>query len=244
MFHFFGCIITNYFAFQQFINYPLSYEQVANTYHEALIKDMELWKHNEEQGLDPPYHSEAIDLSYHPFPEILWVKRDDFPKEMCYKLEYLETKTATGSTKNRYHETHLFRGCMFTMLPLHEETCRFINYFNPEELKLTAKVIRFKEDWHLTEEAPQPFEPGCTRIWLGEEEEDPCVKEKKEEENMAKLVQEAMDNIDDPGRKTTFEYYPRCDCAKWDCEKKEEKKEEETPKLACMAIGCPGSEPK
>ena len=242
-FMYLGCVITNYLAFQEFINYPLTYQQVSNAYHEALVYDYDFLKMQAKTGMNYVHVPRVPELIYpHTTKEqILWVNKKDYPEEMCFKLYALD-RLPEIRPQMRHHDIRYLRGCPLRSGSLHEEICKYINHFDPEELRLKAVAMRVKEDWHLREEVPQPFEPGSTRIWLGEEEEDSCVKEKKEEENMAKLVQEAMDNIDDPGRKTTFEYYPRCDCAKWDCEKKEEK--EETPKVACMAIGCPGSEPK
>jgi hypothetical protein len=310
-----GCVITNYLAFQEFINYPLTFQQVSNAYHEALVYDYDVLKMQAKTGMNYVHVPQAPELIYpHTTKEqILWVNKKDYPEEMCFKLYALDQLPETRP-RMRYHDIRYLRGCPLRSGALHEEICKYINHFDPEELRLKAvgmrvkanrgsalhylsnsevfkvvdrrvkeedaertllskkepncyyyttkekgtkpdsrciplwldkdKPAKEKEEEEEKEEVPQPFEPGCTRIWLGEEEEDPCVKEKKEEENMAKLVQEAMDNINDPKRRTTFEHYPPCDCAKWVCEKKEEKKEEDTPKVACMAIGCPGSEPK
>lgn len=265
-----GCVITNYLAFQEFINYPLTYQQVSNAYHEALVYDYDVLKMQAKTGMNYVHVPQAPELIYpHTTKEqILWVNKKDYPEEMCFKLYALD-QLPEARPQMRYHDIRWLRGCPLRSGPLHEEICKYINHFDPEELRLKAKVMRVKEDWLLREDVPgrERKDMVCAEGWKGEfcsqkeeEEVHKVVKVEKMfvhsfddimteaerihlEENMAKLVKEQMDNIDDPGRKTTFEYYPRCDCAKWDCEKKEEKKEEETPTVRCMAIGCPGSEP-
>ena len=231
-FTFFGCVITNYYAFQLFINYPLSLEDVTAAYDQALRQDIAFLQLKAKTGLNYIRNPLAPQLLYPgTTAQILWVNRKDFPKEMCDRLNALEELPET-TLQFRHLNIKYLRGCRLKTRALHEEICRYINHFT--SLERRALLVK------------------------GE---------------MEKLEKEAMENLDSPSRKTTVEYYPPCDCPEWDCPKWEEKQEppnrpygwygrnsgvwkvrspdtltqdkkEGPPKVACMAIGCPGSEPK
>jgi hypothetical protein len=180
-----GCVITNFFAFQEFINYPLTYQEVTTAYHKALNKDMLIMKYREKSTLNLAYFPEAEKLLYpSTTAQILWVNKDDYPKEMCVKLSELQ-ELPDIEPRFRYASLKMWRGCFIANGELHKEICRYINYFNPEELRLKAIAMRVK--------AEMKGSGGCTcdKGWKG----DYCTE--KEEEEVDYEANEDEDDVYD-----------------------------------------------
>jgi len=130
---YFGCWVTNLMAFQSFINYPCTRQEIYGNYTRVLNREKQLWDNatnwteEEQLNMKTPLQETTIPN----LKNIVWTCRKPLGQTsaICVQLKALQ---GTDSEDEELDDIEIkqirLRGCSL-QYPLHSSVCHLINTF-------------------------------------------------------------------------------------------------------------------